>query len=87
MDGEVIGIAGTYLGPRGEMVVFSSVGDRMKDFPVEIYRQARRIMARVRPPALCMVDKKHERAPQFLQRLGWNISRTPDGELFGWLTR
>ena len=84
VDGEVIGIAGYYL-RGGAALVFSDMREAMKAYPVTIMREARRLMARIKVPAVCIADPDLPGSGRFLERLGWRFDRrTEEGDQYTW---
>lgn len=87
LDGEVIGIAGYYL-KGGAALVFSDMTDAMRAYPVTIMREAKRVMAEIRVPAVCIASSERKGSARFLRRLGWTFARSTDeGEAYAWQPR
>ncbi|MFK7942613.1 MAG: hypothetical protein AB8B85_06850, partial [Paracoccaceae bacterium] len=89
LDGEVIGMAGHYM--HGEFVmVFSTMTEKMREFPITIMRASRDFMASFRRtglPAICVASPDEENSCAFLERLGWSHIGTGDlGEVYRWQT-
>jgi hypothetical protein len=89
LDGEVLGMAGYYIA-SGQIMVFSTMKDRMRDFPVTIMRASRRFMASLKEaklPAICVASPDEGNSCAFLERLGWSHAGTGDeGEVYTWRT-
>lgn len=84
LDGKVIGLAGYYL-MGGRAFVFSDMDEAMARYPVTIMREARRLMAGLRLPALCIADPARETSGRFLERLGWRLVGPGDeGDIYAW---
>lgn len=78
-DGEVVGVAGYYVGGP-TAVVFS---DAKEGIPkIRIWREAVKFMRELNLPALCVATPGSE---AFLQRLGWTFAGLDDGkEVYRW---
>ena len=87
LDGEVIGMAGHYL-EQGCVMVFSTMKDKMRDFPITIMRASREFMttlAKSGLPAMCVASSDECNACAFLERLGWvHAGTSEDGEVYTW---
>lgn len=84
LDGEVIGIAGYYM-RQGWVQAFSDMNDAMRQYPGTIMREARRFMARLKSPALCIASCSEKNAARFLGYLGWrHVGTSEEGEVYAW---
>ncbi|MFK7942303.1 MAG: hypothetical protein AB8B85_05220 [Paracoccaceae bacterium] len=87
LNGEVIGMAGHYM--QGDMVmVFSTMKDKMREFPVTIMRSSRLFMSsliKAGLPAICVASPDEENSCAFLERLGWvHAGSGEEGEVYTW---
>lgn len=77
--GEVVGIAGYFLG-HGHVVVFSDIREGIPK--MTIWREARALMSDVKLPAICIAE---ETSGPFLERLGWqHVGPSDQGEVYKW---
>ena len=86
LDGRPIGIMG-YTVQRGQpaAAMFSDMKDEMRAFPKVIVREARRLLAEMRFPAVCIASGREKGAGRFLRRLGWQYLDTSDeGDIYVW---
>lgn len=78
MDGKPAGVAGYYL-VDGVKMVFSDIAAPLPK--TLVWRMAKRFMASVRPPAVCVTNNG-----RFLERLGWQpAGQSEDGDIYRWL--